>query len=496
MKNLVPRLSTILFIFCIPQFSMAQSAPAEQHAHLTIEIDETLLSKGLPELDIKVYSELISHQVELHDSSINAVVEGNTYEILLPLRNDLSFITTLLRVNGRSELLHNRNNVLLIEPNDSLVLHLGDKIQLSGKGNNKNIIRQRLQKIGEYSPLSWTSYYLKHRQPEKYFAVQNDYYDSLREQKGITLNRLKNTHQITESAYDYIQDEMIFEIEEQKLRDITMKMKPSARYKSVLGGHSLSELSDRKEKNEAIGGFSYKYLSYLMYLIAAEINIPKHLSSDSKYYPEIDFIEFYDHIQGIHHKDVREKLYLIFLNRYINNSFNGKPAVDLMIEDTENPAIREHLETMRARRYESTEVFPFEFEDINGKLYYPKDFQGKKVVLDFWFTGCGGCITLNKIMKNFHRELDSSNTIFATVNVDKKRETWQKSLQSGEYTNEYTENYRLIDPVQKMLSFYEYSSFPQLLIIDEHGHVLEYNVPIPNTTEKKEKFKSIIQGDR
>jgi cytochrome oxidase Cu insertion factor (SCO1/SenC/PrrC family) len=126
-------------------------------------------------------------------------------------------------------------------------------------------------------------------------------------------------------------------------------------------------------------------------------------------------------------------------------------------------------------------AYPFTLPDSTGKMVSLKDFTGKLVIVDCWFTGCAACAELAKVIDDqvLPKYIDNKNVVFVSVCVDKTVEKWKTSLKSGEYTNAksinlFTEGLALNHPFIKN---YQFHGFPQLLLIDKKGNIFTPALP-------------------
>lgn len=72
-----------------------------------------------------------------------------------------------------------------------------------------------------------------------------------------------------------------------------------------------------------------------------------------------------------------------------------------------------------------------EFTDSLGRKVRLSDFRGKYVLVDLWYSGCGGCITVNEGLAAAHGLLGDSRVVFVSISVDRKREVWMASITAG-----------------------------------------------------------------
>jgi len=118
------------------------------------------------------------------------------------------------------------------------------------------------------------------------------------------------------------------------------------------------------------------------------------------------------------------------------------------------------------------EAIDFTLTNATGGKVSLKDLKGRVVVLDFWFTGCKGCVEMVQHLKNvedtFHA---NSNVVFLSICTDKERAQWIKSVDRKKYTTGsavslYTEGQGTDHPI---ISSYNVTAYPQLFVIDSYG---------------------------
>jgi thiol-disulfide isomerase/thioredoxin len=126
-------------------------------------------------------------------------------------------------------------------------------------------------------------------------------------------------------------------------------------------------------------------------------------------------------------------------------------------------------------------VYAFNFEDTKGKSVKPGDLKGKVVLVDVWFTGCGGCIGYAerldaKVYPVFKNDKD---IVFLSICGDTKRGMWLKSVEEEKYTrkknlNVYTCGLGFGDP---FLKYYGFMGGPYSLLIGKDGKIFNGNPP-------------------
>ncbi len=133
--------------------------------------------------------------------------------------------------------------------------------------------------------------------------------------------------------------------------------------------------------------------------------------------------------------------------------------------------------------------YKFALPDTTGKLHKLEDFNGKIIVLDFWFTGCPGCKLISPVLEKVEEEIKNDGIQFISINVD-KAEIWKIGI--GEYSSKsslqlYTQDQRFNHPI---IEFAKIPSYPSLIVLDKNGNLV--GVP-PNPLNHFEEFKSYIK---
>ncbi|SEJ52803.1 Peroxiredoxin [Dyadobacter sp. SG02] len=120
----------------------------------------------------------------------------------------------------------------------------------------------------------------------------------------------------------------------------------------------------------------------------------------------------------------------------------------------------------------------FELPDTNGKLVNLSSFKGRAVLIDFWYTGCGGCVNFyNKVLSKVEQEMQGQNIAFVAISIDAGKESWIKSVKGGRYTSDLATNLYTGGAGSKheLLSHYGIDSFPTLIVIDPEGNIANFN---------------------
>jgi hypothetical protein len=111
------------------------------------------------------------------------------------------------------------------------------------------------------------------------------------------------------------------------------------------------------------------------------------------------------------------------------------------------------------------------------------DLKGKVIYMDFWFTGCKGCVQVAKALHDDVLPVFQGDTsvVFMAVSLDVNFLKWKKSIRGGMYTspgelNVFTMGLGSDHPIYK---HYGFSGAPQMLLIDKDGFLISSAPPYP-----------------
>lgn len=140
-------------------------------------------------------------------------------------------------------------------------------------------------------------------------------------------------------------------------------------------------------------------------------------------------------------------------------------------------------------------MLDFELPDISGKLVNLSSFKGKTVLIDFWYTGCGGCVNFyNKVLSKVEQEMQGQNVAFLAISIDAGKESWITSVKGGRYTSDLATNLYTggVGGKHKLLSHYGIDSFPTLIIVDPEGNIANFNSKeLRDPVTLKQKLKDL-----
>lgn len=247
-----------------------------------------------------------------------------------------------------------------------------------------------------------------------------------------------------------------------------------------------------KENLQKYQGSSIAYPKYLAYKAFSDIS--KSLAPLSRRMkPTVSLTDLLisERYKGDLYDQVAfSSLLLRATKEYLDDMF----LVNLMA-NIQNPEFRHYIDGLRNRRSSRKQSFQFELEDQEGKKITNSNFKGKVVILDFWFTGCKGCLALHKNMapvKEYFK--DNSNFKYISISIDNKKESWLKSLKKGDYTDETDVKLWTGEKSSKhpIIDYYGISSYPTMILVNADDEVIAMNPPNPYSEKNKNTLIKMI----
>lgn len=371
-------------------------------------------------------------------------------------------------------------NLYIAEPNDDVFIDIGnDYIKFSGKGAEKYMIKSQLDRITT-KQVDIFENYLKNNPDSGRFYIYRATYDSILVNQIAVLKQKQSN--LSRAAFHFFLAEIIGYNQYQKLHFIYNQLSHSGAKipDSWASDMKINKLLRRQQvywtqqKETASTSFSRYYTDFLILnaiIKARQYNltaINPYLLIVRFYKGKLKdkllaayFLSDYGHKYG----DLKKERYLPFALKQIKNKY----YFDQLYELDHNIHIGGH-------------AYNFSLWDKNGNTIKLSNFIGHTVLLDFWFTGCSGCIQfyqqiLSKLEEKYR---NNKSVVFISISPDINDDVWIKSIEKNLYTSPNMGNVINLHS-RKGLSdavfeHYNVSSMPYQYIIDKRGNISCYNI--------------------
>lgn len=140
----------------------------------------------------------------------------------------------------------------------------------------------------------------------------------------------------------------------------------------------------------------------------------------------------------------------------------------------------------------------FSLVDKNGNEFTKDNLKGKIALLDFWFSGCTGCVQMTPALKKIENIFkNDTNVVFVSISTDKEKEVWEESISVAKYTtgsaiNLFTggngDNHMIIKQL-------DISGYPELVFFDADGRIIANPVPDPRNADGMEDLINLIKNE-
>jgi peroxiredoxin len=109
----------------------------------------------------------------------------------------------------------------------------------------------------------------------------------------------------------------------------------------------------------------------------------------------------------------------------------------------------------------------FEIKDRNGRVYTPRDFGGKLLILNFWATWCPPCVDETPRLSRLQEILAKDGVVVLAVSIDKKEETYTK------FVDRFQVKFATAwDPDARISASFGTFRFPETYVINREGKVV------------------------
>ncbi len=498
-KNLVLTLLLILFFAIILN---AQETVAPLEAKIVIEVtafDNNLAPKSNKKRNVILNVTTLGSNFLIAPSktyTFNLSIE-KPFKIVLPSTTNFTYVNFEFdEVVDRSSI----NNVYIFEKGDSVNCKVSEKsYEFYGKGAEKLNCQSEMYDI-RYRPSKNDVKLLNDKQYQDYFEARNKIADSIFEKQLGVVNKYavklgkKMTEIMLANAYGNRYASNLNSLIMSRLSDpgLLPAFLESEAYQNI-------DLTLNQKLEPAILIASPNYCNFLLEKISLDNLIEsksKKLRSNIEM-PGLVFNTIKKNYEGL----LREKLLAMFFLKYkdYSESYHYLDEAMQFVESNEIVSILLNIKNTKAK---GSTFFPFELENTKGAITRLSDLNGKVVVLDFWYSGCGNCVILHEGMKPVVEKFKNNPKVeFVSVSIDEDKFLWLKSVASGKYAdpnglNLYTNGLGYYHP---LIEKYYVRSYPAIFVL-KNGKLISASPPrpgpsftLPDHIEARVAFISLIE---
>ena len=115
----------------------------------------------------------------------------------------------------------------------------------------------------------------------------------------------------------------------------------------------------------------------------------------------------------------------------------------------------------------------------DGDTVSLKEYQGKYLYVDFWFTQCKPCIAEFPFAKRLKNKMDEENMAFINVSFDISKSMWKESIKKFDITGE---NFLVssFDNYNLLRNEFNVYFFPKFWVVSPEGNIINPSAGRPS----------------
>ncbi|MGN7706825.1 TlpA family protein disulfide reductase [Chryseobacterium sp. 22543] len=359
----------------------------------------------------------------------------------------------------------------LAQQNDDLTLNLNNgEISFSGKGSEKYNCQTQLVHIEPNYVTVFSAI------DSTYFPKQFQSYDRWVSKKLDLLQTYKQS--IEQQAYDLIKLNILYLEDRYKMIGIKYYLESENNIEREVAKSAFVDYLNKKahynipNKNDLD---SYAYYDYELEksILISRLNCNK-----------FNFYSVFHDVNKMYKGTLRDRLLLTLTIGEVSfrdsTDFYRDQAIDIVTD----PFCLNALKSKKSVLGKGSLAYNFHLQDTTGRIISLSDFKGKLVVLDYYFTGCSGCVHMARNMPEVLSAFpDTSKIVFITINLDKNMSMFKKAVKSGLYTHEGNINLYTNGEADKhpLVQYYNIIGCPFLMVVDQNSNILNSDPPYPGS---------------
>jgi cytochrome oxidase Cu insertion factor (SCO1/SenC/PrrC family) len=479
----------ILFGFGAVQSVFAQTAHHNLQVVFTVVMDDATANVNdslVFDMSKNDINSSISNESDLHTFRISA--SKSTFD--LPISTAINYGRIKCYDKEQSlNALDNGNNLFIFQSGDTIEMHL------SNKRNSAFFTGKNSEKYNCTYKLNNEDYLVSHNTFNTYAKLNRweDAFNSLISTRDSIFNARIGLLKLSEGKIDQEIYELI-KIDcwarcNEKVVGFCFAPYTISAIKEYPAAKKLfikyySSYNEKLASRQDLFVKSYKYGDFLYDKENTFVIINKSTATES-YFPKFKFQDINDAID-LHYNEgpLKDKMKLLAFS-----SFDWKRQgdfvyyIDKAINEAGNNSFKTSLMQFKSAMATGADIFPFEMIDKNGTKYTSKDFKGKLIVIDFWFTGCKACTQMASSLKSILPVYRANPYIaFVSVSIDRDKKLWLNSLKEEKYSSPDEINLMEgMDGQSSFMRYYNINEYPTLIVVSKSGKVLSVTPPDPRS---------------
>jgi peroxiredoxin len=138
----------------------------------------------------------------------------------------------------------------------------------------------------------------------------------------------------------------------------------------------------------------------------------------------------------------------------------------------------------------------FHLAGETGKTIQVSDYRGRVVLLNFWATGCGGCVLEIPSLIEIERAYKNEGFTVVGVSVDKSYEELKNDDEAWRKVRAFIVSRKLNYPIlmgdDSIVSAYKVNAYPATYLIDKYGRIAATYVGIVDKVNIEENVKALL----
>lgn len=273
----------------------------------------------------------------------------------------------------------------------------------------------------------------------------------------------------------------------------------SVQLKGIINAYEQNKPEEMRNSSLLQSCAMSKQIEYFLQMQINQVLFQAKLS-DAKYsfYVDKDIIQIFDSVKGKYRGVLLDKLLLEFFDRDFRCNKTDS-LLKVTLRTVQHQPEKTKLLSLHKRIGKGAPAYPFELSDTSGKVIRLIDLKGSVILVNTWIEHCGPCEGLNRNLKPIIERFEKSNDVkFVSLNADRQKTTWKDGIKSGRHT---TSGQLLLHQnpditYNNLLKYYQFTGFPNLLLIDKTGKIVSTRINRPNTKENLDALIDMIEKSR